>query len=159
MKKFLFIIVFIGIQLSAVGQSWSTTEHKSDAMKKTKAYTSYKFEDASGNQFIYWTWSEKDGDFRIITNQDIFNYGERRFIAVNIGFYDNQDNLLDKSTITLKVEEDPQFARVPYKKKTAVKTIKYLNENEGYVRIIAPLYGTTREYDIKVPCKKNMGVN
>lgn len=135
------------------GQKWYVTEHQADEMKKQEAYTSFRFEDENGNAFIYWTFSSSD--FRIVSNSGVFNYNERRFVPITVGFYDKDNKLLEKSEITLKVEEDAQIARVPYKKKTATKALKYINENEGYIRIIAPLYGRIADFEIKVLCKKS----
>ena len=39
-------------------------------------------------------------------------------------------------------------------KKIGKKILNYLNESEGYVRIIGPLYGTLGSFEIKVPCMK-----
>ena len=136
-----------------MGQQWNISEHQADLMKNQKAYTSYRYEDNKGNGFVYW--SNSNYDLRIYSGEGIFDYSERRFVDVMFGIYDINDNLLEKSSITLKVEKNAAFATVPYKKKTAVKVIKYLNENEGYVRILAPLYGNTLGYELIVPCRKN----
>jgi hypothetical protein len=134
-----------------MAQEWFVKEHKADALKKQKAYTSYRFTDNDDNSFIYWSWSLKDGDFRISTSSShIFDYNSSDYMQITVGFYDNQDNLIDNGNYRVKVEKDRQFARGSKK-----SIIKYLNEQEGYVRIIAPLYGTTVNYEIKVLCHKS----
>ena len=46
------------------------------------------------------------------------------------------------------------FASVPGKK-VAKKVIKFLESGKpGYVRIVAPLYGSNASFDIKIPCRK-----
>jgi hypothetical protein len=82
-------------------------------------------------------------------------------MRITIGFYDSQDNLVDNSKIKMKIEDDSRYACVlnTLVNKTAKKVIKYLNEQDGYVRIIAPLYGTNSEFDIKVLCHKNRNVS
>ena len=149
--------------LNAMAQKWTVIEHEADALKKEKAYTSYRFEDANENLFIYWTWSLKNGDFRIVNSSShIFDYRERnnnKIMEITVGFYDSQDNLINNSKINMKVEKDPQYAIVlnTLTNKTAKKLIKYLNEEEGYIRIIAPLYGTNTDFDIKILCHKSCG--
>ena len=104
-----------------MGQQWNISEHKADPMKKEKAYTTYRFEDEYGNGFVYW--SSSSSDLRIYSGKGIFDYGSHGFVDVTFGFYDINDNLLEKSSISLKVEKEASYARVPYKKKTAVKVI------------------------------------
>jgi hypothetical protein len=90
-----------------MAQEWTITEHKADALKKQDAYTSYKFDDENGNSFVYWTWSFKDGDFRIVNSSShIFNYESSdtgKIMRITIGFYDSQDNLVDNSNIKMKI--------------------------------------------------------
>lgn len=156
------MICLIGLCTSTMAQKWVANEHKADPLKKQKAYTSYRFEDANENLFIYWTWSLKDGDFRIVTSSHIFNYeNDKKIFKATIGFFDTQDNMIDESKVNMKVEKDAQYASVlnTLTNKTAKKMIKYLNEQEGYVRIIAPLYGTNQDFDIKVYCHKSSDGN
>ncbi|MCR4836019.1 MAG: hypothetical protein K5899_06500 [Bacteroidaceae bacterium] len=157
-RLLLLFLSLVGLCTNIMAQKWIVKEHEADALKKQKAYTSYKFEDANENAFVYWTWSLKDGDFRIVnSSQQIFDYNDKRIMEITIGFYDNQDNLLEKTKTRMKVEEDPQFASVlnVLSNKTCKKVIKFLNEQEGYVRIIAPLYLTATDFDIKVLCHKS----
>jgi len=155
MKNRIYLLILVNLlvlgKLSAQ-TGWSSNEHKGDELKGTESYYSYKFEDSEENDFIYW--SNSDYNFRIISGSHIFDYSSSKMISITVGFYSIDDNLIDKGTTTLVVSsENSHFAEVPGKK-IGRKVLKYLNENEGYVRIIAPLYGTLASFDIKIPCMK-----
>jgi len=131
---------------------WHSTVFKADELKGTESYISYMYEDEGENSFIYW--SNNDQNFRIISGSHIFDYNSSKLITVTIGLYSSDDKLIDKSNTTLLVSRDnSHFASVPGKK-VGKKVLNYLNEDEGYIRIIAPLYGTLVSFDIKVPCMK-----
>ncbi len=150
-KRFLIIFLsVVGFSINTMAQKWFVNEHEADALKKKEAYSSYRYEDENGNNFVYWSYSLKSGDYRITTSSDIFDYNQNRFMDITIGLYDIQGNLVDKIKDKAKVEDGANFAKSCKK-----KIIKYLNEQEGYIRIIAPLYGTTADYDIKVVCHKS----
>ena len=155
MKKrivFLVLASFVVFCNISAQTGWSSSEFKGDELKGTETYNSYKFEDEEGNDFIYW--SNSDYDFRIISSSHIFDYNSSKLISITIGFYDSNDKLIDKGTTTLLVSsKDSHFASVPGKK-IGKKILNYLNESEGYVRIIGPLYGTLGSFEIKVPCMK-----
>ena len=130
---------------------WSSNGHKGDELKGTEAYFSYTYEDAEGNNFIYW--SNSDYNFRIISHSHIFDYNIYDQIGITIGFYSADDKLIEKKTnMRLYVSsKEAHFASLPAKK-IGRKVLQYLNENKGYIRIIAPLYGTIANFDIKIPC-------
>ena len=129
---------------------WNTEEYHADELKGTKGYTAYIYTDSKGDYFVLW--SHKDDEFRITSNSYIFDYyGSSRSFKVIIGLYDENDNLVKK--IECNAFTDDENSHMAYvHRRNAKQTINHIRENKGYVRIIAPLYSTLSDYDLKVPC-------
>lgn len=148
-------------------QSWERTEHHADALKGTESYTSFMYTTPSVGSFV--CWSNNPNSFRIINEAGIFNYtsyynqylGTVRGLDVIIGLYDENDNLKEKFKIWLDCESDkPTFLEAINRgalfnpvgrKKKIKKTLKHLTSGKGYVRIIADTYGTSPNFDLKIP--------
>ena len=74
---------------------------------------------------------------------------------VKVGFYDQNGKLVETDDTEMIVPNGQEtFASVPGKK-VAKKVIKFLESGKpGYVRIVAPLYGSNASFDIMIPCRK-----
>lgn len=155
MKKIL-LFLFLLLPAMVSAQEWKTSHHKADELKKTQAYDSYHFTEIGIGSFIYW--SNDDTNFRIITDKKLFDYkrdGSIRYVIATIGYYDEKGKLISDEKSAMYVDDQqPDFAET-LKKKTARKVIDHLTNKKGYVRILAPLYGTNLDFDLKVQCKNN----
>ena len=151
----------LGFQLHSIAQKWTTNNFEADELKGVSAYTSHCYEDEKNNSFIFWT--NSDYNFRIVVaTGGIFDYRRTtlgpsvyKTIDITVGFYDIKDNLIDKKKITMDVDDNSTFASRPWNHKNGKKVLKYLMGNQGYIRIIAPLYAKNIPFDIKVPCLQN----
>lgn len=143
-------------------QSWETTYHEGDELTGESSYTSYMYTDENGNSFVFQ--SNHNDDFRIISSSGIFDYvGDIKSFYATIGLYDNNDKLVEKlkiQFIALDGNADqaqpnliPMIRPIPNPNRCK-KTIDYLKNKKGYIRIVAPLYGSHLDFKIKVPCMK-----
>ena len=148
------IFIFSAISLFA-HKGWQATVHPADELRNTKEYISYAYKDEYGNEFIFW--SHYKNDFRICCAEGIFdyhtsNYSNTGYFDATIGYYDNDDNLVKKEKITMRlVNDNGQIAEKGALKKGNV--VKYLKEGVGYIRILAPQFEKVGTWEIKVPCK------
>ena len=166
MKKILFSLVFVTMSIVSFGQSWHSTHYEADELTDTKEYTSYVFEDPNVGSFIYW--SNKKDQFRIITNNHIFNYdsgyskygGNYCGFEIMVGLYDENDNLIEKFKMWLDCPSSdgkPTFGETRDRGKMfnpvgqAKKCQKIFShlKTSGYVRILSDLYGGGK-FDLKI---------
>ena len=138
---------------SIAQEGWTTETYNADALKGTTGYTAYIFTDSKGDCFVLW--SHKSDEFRIVSNSHIFDYyGSNMSFQVIIGLYDENDNLTKK--IECRAFADNENSHMAYvHRRNAKQTITFIQENKGYVRIIAPLYGSLSDFDLRVPCFKS----
>lgn len=155
MRKYILSTILLISALTAKAQSWTSKHHDADQMKKTEAYDSYSYTDKNGNMFVLWSNSTKN--FRIISNESIFNYnGDGYWVKLEIGFYDTKGNLLEKIRTNGKADKDePSRLENMSFTKGAKKIISYIKEQKGSVRFLAPLYGRSSGMDFSVPCMNN----
>lgn len=155
MKKYLLFLLTFFCITSAYSQSWSSTHHDEDPMKKMESYDSFSFTDSDGNMFIFWSNSPKN--FRIISNESIFNYsGKTRWVKLEIGFYDENGTFIEKIETNGRADDDePSRLENMSFTKGAKKIISYIKEQKGSVRFLAPLYGRSSGMDFTVPCMRN----
>lgn len=162
MKK-LFLIALIcnmGI-FTCYAQEWVMTEHEADELKGTEEYTSYSYTVKDVGTFV--TWKEQE-QYGIMSENEIFNFERVKQdtgLNVIVGLYDKYDKLKDKIQMWLDCDSDkPKFLHTrdhgymnnPVgQKKKVKKIISHLTSGEGYVRIVASLYGTN-DFDLKIPC-------
>ena len=146
-------------------QGWSTQYFDGDELTKKESYEAYSFINEKGDQFVYW--SNSDKNFRIINNsinapfKDLLVHVPltldvvRVMKHVKVGFYDENGKLIDSDDTEMIVQEGKSnFASVPGKK-VAKKIIKFIASGKpGYVRIVAPLYGSNIPFDIKITSRK-----
>lgn len=151
MKKILFLMVQLFVVTNIMAQvGWSQMVHEGDELQKTKTYLSYRYEDEVGNSFIYWSNSK---DFRIISNDGLFDSDVHKTLKVQIGYYDEDGNLVKKEKKTLYIlRGDYQKAETGVLSK-GTKLLQYLETQAGYVRILAPKYESVSPWEIKVPCR------
>ena len=161
-QSFLFLFVIVAFCNFAKAQSgWSTTEFGADELKGQAAYTAQFYIDNNGNRFTMW--SNEVDYFRITSASHIFNYrvsGSLKEVDVTVGFYDVNDHLIEKVQMTFWPNDDnPRIAHnsvfLSKNKKKGMKVIQYLQNEKGYIRIIAPLYHSISGFDLKVPCLKS----
>lgn len=167
MKTSFFVFVLAAMcQISLHAQVWDTTYWEADELTETQAYQSYSYTDNSGNSIVFWSFD--DTDFRIVTGSNIFDYnGTIRSFYVIIGYYDSDNNFIEKNEIQMCTFEgagnqaqanlDPLIRPFPNKKRCQ-QLHKFLQNNQGYVRIVAPLFGTNVKFDLRIPCVNNTNV-
>jgi hypothetical protein len=78
-----------------------------------------------------------------------------RLMNIVVGIYDTQEHLIEKIESKIEVADDIKMASKPWATKKAKKILAYLKEQQGYIRILAPLYSNNLPFEIKVPCLKN----
>jgi len=154
MKTRIFIIVLAAIcQLNVQAQVWDTTYWEADELTETQAHQSIVF------------WSFDDTDFRMVSGSSIFDYtGAIRSFYVIVGYYDSNNSFIEKNEIQMCAFEgagnqaqanlDPLIRPFPNKRRCQ-QLHNYLQNNQGYVRIVAPQFGTNGKFDLRVPCMKN----
>lgn len=163
MKKTINILIAIlsMMEIANAQSGWSSTEFEADELKGQPAYTALSYTDNQGNRLTMW--SNEDNYFRITSCSHIFNYtvsGSLKEVGATVGFYDTSDNLIEKIQMTFWPNDDnPRIAHnsifLSRNKKKGKKVIQYLRNEEGYIRIIAPLYRSISGFDLKVPCLKS----
>lgn len=74
---------------------------------------------------------------------------------VKVGFYKEDGKLEDCDDTEMIVPNGQEtYASIPGKK-VAKKVIKFLERGKpGYIRIVAPLYGSNASFDIKITSRK-----
>lgn len=159
-RLFILLALIFSINISAQEQKgWEVDHHEGDELRKVQEYDSYMFTDENDNTFVYW--SNSNDNFRIILSRGIFDYDTsvygrnvyRRVKNVTVGYYDENGKLIDSGKTVMDAQDGQAGqAENPYSK-TGKKVIKYLEQNKGYVRIVAPVYGSNVPFDIKVPCR------
>ena len=159
-KSILFVTMCLFCQIQILAQKWSIDEHEADELRGSESYTSYCYDDENENSFVFW--SNSDKNFRIITNSGVFDYKSSfagkihtRLMNVVVGIYDTQDKLIEKYETKIEVADDIKMASKPWATKKAKKILEYIKEQQGYIRILASIYGSNLPFEIKVPCLKN----
>lgn len=158
MRKIIALITMLVTAVCSFAQvGWRTEVHHADELKGTEEYTAYIYTDSKGDYIVIW--SNTDEDFRIVSNGHIFNYnsGATKWFSSTVGLYDENGKLLEKVGIDFDAHDDnPRIAEnstaFRRQKKSANKIIKFIRNEKGYVRIIAPLYRSNNDYDIEIPC-------
>ena len=151
MKKILVFTMMCLFTVCVNAQEWDSTDYEADELKGQESYTAYNFTNETG-MFVYF--SNYDDYFKICTLDGIFDYkGRYHELKVIIGFYDENDKLVEKFNDWIYVQEDNSKI-AGAKGKKSKKVITYIKQNNGYVRIIAERYGRTN-FDLKVPCLNN----
>ncbi len=163
MKKILFCLVLSVVSsIDLFAQQWESIVFEADELKgRTEGYIAYDYTDSNVGSFI--CWSNKPNQYRIINKNGIFNYeinGKFRGLSVVVGIYDENGKLLEKFSMWLDCESDkPTFLETrdagifnpPGQKKKVKKMMDCLTSGKGYVRIIADTYGTSPDFDLKIP--------
>lgn len=109
-------------------------------------------------------WSNEDNYFRITSSYHIFDYTLEKIVNVIVGFYDKDNNLIEKINMTFwPNDDDPTEAISSHvmlkNKKKGRKVMQYLKNEEGYIRLLAPLYRSNYDFDLRVPCIKSVAQN
>lgn len=164
MKRIL-IVLFTLLCSSIITKAqsgWQTTSFDADELKDQEAYSAFFYTDDDGNRLTMW--SNEDDYFRITSSSHIFNYelttSALKIVNVTVGLYDKDNNLIEKIKMTFwPNDDDPAKAissyLMPKDKKKGRKVMQYLKNEEGYIRLLAPLYRSNSGLDLKVPCIKS----
>jgi hypothetical protein len=156
-------LIVCAFAFNAQAQKWEHFVTEADELTGETSYESDMYTDEMGNVFVMW--SHESENFRVISGTSIFNYiGDIRSVMATIGYYDLNNKLVEKNDIQLLVSEGqgnqaepnmvPMIRPLPNKKRVRM-LLDYVQNKQGYVRILVPLYGTNGKFDIKVPCLKN----
>lgn len=162
-KIFSAAVIVCTFAFNAQAQKWEHFVTEADELIGEVGHESDMYTDETGNVFVMW--SDESENFRVISGTSIFNFvGDIRSVMATIGYYDMNNKLIEKNDIQLLVSEgqanqaEPNMIPMirPFPNKKRVKMLlDYVQNKQGYVRIIAPLYGTNAKFDIKIPCLKN----
>lgn len=159
-RKLVLLLIALCSQFCVLAQEWTTIHYEEDELTETPEHDSYSYTDEKGNSIVLW--STDNTDFRIISGSDIFDYnGTIRSFYVIIGYYDNDDKLIEKNEIQMCAFEgagnqaqanlDPLIRPFPNKRRCQ-QLQTFLQNNQGYIRIVAPLFGKNTKFDLRVPC-------
>jgi len=156
MKKFIMALVCLMTMVLSVNaqNGWNKTVFNADELKGTESYTSYYYEDVNGMVVFF----SNEPCYKLVTQSGIFDYGVLGDddVIVTIGFYDINNKLIKKEQSAFYVSSKDKgscFLSAALKERGAFFK-KYIEEEKGYVRIIAPRYGRS-DFDIKIPCMNN----
>ena len=162
-KIFSAAVIVCTFAFNVQAQKWEHFVTEADELIGEAGHESDMYTDETGNVFVMW--SDESENFRVISGTSIFNFvGDIRSVMATIGYYDMNNKLIEKNDIQLLVSEgqanqaEPNMIPMirPFPNKKRVKMLlDYVQNKQGYVRIIAPLYGTNAKFDIKIPCLKN----
>lgn len=162
-KIFSAAVIVCTFAFNAQAQKWEHFVTEADELIGEAGHESDMYTDETGNVFVMW--SDESENFRVISGTSIFNFvGDIRSVMATIGYYDMNNKLIEKNDIQLLVSDgratqaEPNMIPMirPFSNKKRVKMLlDYVQNKQGYVRIIAPLYGTNAKFDIKIPCLKN----
>ena len=167
MKHKLFMIaatmIAITIPQVANAQKWDTTFFAADELERIEAYYAFHVTDSTGNVFNFW--SNDNKNFRVVSSSGIFNWsGNFHIVKATIGYYDVSNKLIERNDIQLVVADGRGDMAEPNtsigigsisNKKKAIELLNYLQNEEGYVRILIPLYGRNDKFDLTIPCIRN----
>ena len=169
MKKIVFILAMVLIALVSNAQGWVNYYVEADELLDRSetygmCYTNGEF------QFIIN--DNVDNDFLLIS-PTVFNYetgayrggaeGGERIYGV-VGIYDNSGKLLYKyDKFVFETSHGVSYMAHANKyshmggnnRKNTKKIIDYIKNSTGFVRLVIPLNGTTKNFDIKVECMGN----
>ena len=163
--KRILISLLLGLMCYSVtnAQKWDTTFFAADELEGIEAYYAFHIMDATGNVFNFW--SNDDKNFRVVCSSGIFNWsGNFHIVKATIGYYDVSNKLVEKKDIQLVVADGQGDVAEPNtsigissisNKKKAIQLLNYLQNEEGYVRILIPLYGRNDKFDLTIPCIRN----
>lgn len=154
-----FILCAFAFNLQA--QNWEHFVTEADELLDLASHESWIYSDEQGNSFVIW--SDEEENFRIVSNNGNFDRTGKLADAI-IGYYDMENKLIEKTKIGLLISEGQgnqahpnmvPMARPVYNKKRVEKLMQTIKHEQGFVRIIVPLYGTNELFDIKIPCLNN----
>ena len=154
MKRILITIMLLtAAAVAASAQEWQITYKKADELLGTKAETSYLFKGYDGS-FVFWDIEEDR--FRLNAYTGIFNYGKYRSFLVTVGLYDTSGTIIKSMKITMICPNDDADSAFSYSsrknRKMVREVVSFLKTSDGYVRIVAPIYGGKLDLDLKVRC-------
>lgn len=148
----LFLTIIASLSCYAQKSAWKATKFPGDELLGNPSYTAYSME-KEGSRLVFWS---NDDSFRITERYHVFDYTHESYsdkdeFSVLIGFYDLAGNLIESKTERFYVEDGHGYPKYP----SLCDVVRYINEEKGYVRLVAELYNTLSSYDIKVPCFNN----
>lgn len=153
MKKVLLTLILMVSALSAFAQRWDISSTEADELLNKPATTTYWYRDVLGS-FVFSTYPENI--IKLNTSLGIFDYGptSRRLFAT-VGLYDASGSLVKSVKILMLCRGGEESAAYTFDakkdKKVSKEVIDYIKAGNGYVRVVAPIYGGGN-YDIKIPC-------
>lgn len=149
----LILFLIMMISLPAIAQErWDTIHHEADEMLKQKEYTSYVYEDEDGNQFIFW--SNDKNNFRLINRNGLFDADNVLQFRAIVGYYDENGKFIKKEKKGLAIVKDDFHKADTFSFNDRI--LKFLKEQKGYIRILAPEYQSVSPWEIIVPCMKGL---
>lgn len=154
MKKLVSFILFLLIcNITSFAQNgWSKAVIPGDELLNRSEDTLYRYVSKNGDEFGYFTVSN-----RIYANSKhgIFNYDKYDKLFFRIGYYDLNKKLLSSTNLWFKViTSNPSDAYYEIESDDDKKFISFLENSNGYIRIIDDIYGQGF-YDITMPCFQN----
>ncbi len=158
MKKLLSIAFMLLMVLKVSAQeigTWNRILVEPDELKGEKGGMTYIYTQTGAGSFVVWDWN--DYQFRLVSDNGIFNINNGGWLKTLVGFYDSNGKMIEKMNLWLSKEDGSGYSNartvmkpIPPGQKGKVKKIfTALKEGDGFVRIIAPRYDKA-DFDIKI---------
>lgn len=160
MKKIILILMAMAT-IPMAAQTWGKKTIEGDDLKgtKTQVITMYN----EGTKSFYFS-TLKDNYFLVNTSESFFNYSSRigaegkNLVKGVVGQYDSEDKLLERIDILFEVHDNHARTLHPNKYtqmggnnlKRCKKVLDFIENENGYIRIILPLYNDS-DFDLKIP--------
>lgn len=169
MKKLLILAAAIITHAAAASAQWTTENLKGDDLTGSKPDIYHLYTDSiHGYTFAYWESSNEQ--YIISSGKQVFDVvaGYNKYaghycgIEVTVGIYTNDEKLIEKFKMWLDVDAGggtANYARTRNagkmlnpvgQAKKVKKILKHLTSSDGYVRIVANLYGGS-PFDLTIP--------
>lgn len=165
MKKNILVLMMMILTLPMVAQTWGTKTIQGDELKGTQNQIVTAYIDEY--KTLYFS-TVRDNYFKILTSKSLFDYSPtwigasgKNLVMGIVGIYDIEEKLIEKIEILFEVEDNRGTVLHPNKYtkmggnnfKRCKKILDYIKNEQGYIRIILPLYDSV--FDFKVPTLKS----
>lgn len=161
MKKIVLLLMFTCACMCVSAQGWETIRIEGDELKGTEETVAYSYTEPGMGSFVFW--ENEASLFRLISDNGIFNIissGGYIGMQIDVGIYDDNDNLVEKFKMWLDEERSSAAKRIVTRpggtmsipvgqKKKVKKIMNCLRGGNGYVRFLATRYDNS-DFDLKV---------
>ena len=163
MKKYIFAIIALFFSIATINaqeqsdilikEKWHIASLGGDELLERETQEIYTYFTKDGYNLVYY--ASRPNLLVIALNKRIFDfssigrYSSTKSVDLVIGYYDENDNLVDKEkTILLKLGDGYDSGMLG-----SEKVMNYMRTQKGYIRFIADVYNGN-DFDAKVPTWK-----